>query len=197
MASVELPGTPGPLSVAWTPIDFGGKLKGPLGGAAQRVNRLGNRWRVDVAMPPMSIALARQWSNALTRANRMGAIWAIRQVGTATASAGTPLVAGADQLGDTLAADGFNPGYVFRTGQFFSIVLTRRYLHQLSATGRIDATGEASLAVEPPLRTAPDDNAVLEFAVPKIEGLLVQAPAWSVDPDRLARGFGFAIEEAR
>lgn len=198
MSLVTLPSSPGPMAVAWELRDFGGTLQGALGGAAQRVNRLGNRWKCEITLPPLTPEQAREWSAALVKGRRNGVRWSVRQVGTPTGSPGAPRVNGGSQAGDTLACDGFNDGYVVKAGQFFHIeTATRRYLHQVAASGRPTSGAFAALPIEPPLRVSPADNAVLEFGAPTIEGLLVEVPGWSLDPDRIARGFTFAIEEVR
>lgn len=198
MALVVLPASPGPRAVAWEPVDFGGTLRGPLGGSAQRVNRLGNRWKVQVTMPVMRPALAREWAGALTSGLRNGVSWKIRQVTTPTGSPGTVLVNGASQSGLSLICDGFNPGYAVRGGQWLNVTTGgNRYLYQSVSTVIGDGSGDATLAIEPALRAEPADNDPVELAVPYIDGLLVTPPGWSIDADRIARGFSFGIEEIR
>lgn len=195
---ITLPNFPGPRSVGWRMIDFGGTLAGGLGGASQRVNRLGNRWACTVELPPMTPADARAWAAALTRGLREGVSWKIRQVGTATGSPGTVLVQGAAQAGLDLVCDGFNPGYVLRAGQWLSLSTGgQRYLHQSASTQAVDATGVLTVALDAPLRVSPADNSPVELGAPVIEGLLADGPGWSLDPDRLGRGFSFTIEESR
>lgn len=195
---ITLPSFPGPAAVAWEPIDFGTTLAGGLGGASQRVNRLGNRWSCTVTMPVMTPAQAREWSAALVRGLREGVAWTIRQVGTPTGSPGSVLVAGGSQAGDSLDVDGGTPGYVVRAGQFLSISTGgQRYLYQSASAVRVAADGTATLELEPPLRASPADNSPVEIGRPVIEGLLADVPGWSLDPDRLARGFTFTIMESR
>lgn len=198
MTSVTLPDTPGPASVSWELVDYGGTLQGPLGGAGQRVNRLGNRWRAMIAMPVMTPRQAREWSAALAQGLRLGVLWKLRQVGTVTGTPGSPLVAGAGQSGVELDVDGLTAAYGWKFGQFVSVITSsRRYLYMLSASGVAATDGTATLPIEPPLRVQPGDNDVVEIALPYIEGLLADAPSWMLDVDRLARGFSFAIEETR
>lgn len=199
MGSVTLPSSPGPSAVRPRLVDHGATLKGPLGGASQRVNRLGNRWAFDIDMPVMSSADARIWSASLSKALRSGVLWQVRQVGLAIGSPGSPLVNGAAQTGQSLIADGFTAGYTLTAGQFFSIYDggSQRYLHMVQADVTADGSGNATPAIEPALRKSPGDNDVIEVALPYIEGLLAESPSWSLDPDRLARGFSFTIEEVR
>ena len=197
MAAVELPDSPGPRSVSWQSLDFGGRLQGPLGGAAQRVNRLGNRWRVEVEMPVLTARQAREWSAALMQALRLGVVWKIIQPDTPTGSPGSPLVDGASQSGTSLVIDGLTPSYAYRVGQFISIIISgQRYVYQLSESGKAATDGSATLSVEPPLRVPPNDGDTVEIAQPYLQGL-IEAPSWMLDVDRLGKGFSFAIEEQR
>lgn len=195
---IDLPTSPRPSSVTWRPVDFGGTLAGGLGGTAQRVNRLGNRWALEVTLPPMTREQAQEWSAALVKGMREGVRYAFMQPGFKSMPEGTPLVDGGSQTGDELACDGFTEGFTAKVGQFFSIVVgSRRYLHMVSATTRSSSSAFAALPIEPPLRVSPADNDVLEFSLPKIEGLLADVPAWGIDVDHITRGFSFSIEETR
>lgn len=194
---ITLPSTPGPRSMTWSLVEFGGVQQGPLGGSAQRVNRLGSRWRCEIELPPMTPADARIWAAALSRGLREGVSWAVRQVGTPNGSPGPVLVAGAGQAGASLAVDGGTRGYVARAGQWCSIQTGgRRYLHQIAAPVQFSSSGTATLELEPLLRRSPADNAAVELAAPVIEGLLDGPPGWTIDAGRLVRGLTFAIEEA-
>ncbi len=195
MSLVDLPDSPGPASVTWREQDFGGAPPGLLGGATDRVNRLGNRWAVDVVLPPLSLDDARRWSAALSLGLKMGVRWRVRQVGLASGPIGAPLVAGAGQLGMTLNADGFTPGASWMAGQWVSVVTDgERDLYLIAESGFADADGEAALALTTMLRVAPDDNDVLDFA-PRIEGLLGgEQLSWTIDRMRLG-GVAFSIEE--
>jgi hypothetical protein len=194
---IALPSSPGPVSLAWSLVEFGGVQQGALGGSAQRVNRLGSRWRCEVSLPPMPPALAREWAAALARGLREGVSWPIRQVSTPTGSPGSVLVAGAGQAGAALNVDGGTHGYVAKPGQWASLLTGgRRYLHQIAAAVQFSGTGTATLQLEPLLRAIPADNSPVELGAPVIEGLLDTPPGWTIDAGRLVRGFTFAIEES-
>lgn len=198
MTAVTLPASPGSRVLGWTLVDFGGTLKGALGGSTQRLNRLGNRWRVDLELPVMTAAQAREWSADLVAGRSNGVLWKLRQVGLDIGSPGTPLVNGASQSGNTLACDGFSASYEAKKGQFFSIIISgQRYCYQVRTTTTAVAGAFAALPIETALRVSPADNATLEFAEPYIQGLLTDVPSWVNDADHLARGFSFAIEESR
>lgn len=198
MASVVLPASPGPVSLAWQLLDFGNTQKGALGGAAQRINRLGNRWAVNVTMPPLTPLQARNWSAGLTAALQNGVRMAIVQPDLATGAPGTVRVNGAGQAGAALVCDGAGAGYVARIGQWVSIITGgRRYLYQIAADATATVGGALTLTLTAPLRVEHADNDLVELAAPEIEGLIVGLPEWGIDVDYLTRGFSFTIEEAR
>lgn len=197
MALVALPSTPSPAAISWELVDFGGTQQGPLGGAAQRVNRLGNRWRYTVTMPPMTMTDARIWTAALTRGLRNGVSYQVLQPDTPTGTTGTPLVNGAGQTGAAIVVDSARAGYSVAAGQWLSILTGgRRYLYMAAAYVKL-AGGAGTIQIDPPLRATPADNDPVELAAPVIEGLLSAAPGWGVDVDQVARGIAFTIEEVR
>lgn len=197
MPVTALPSSPGPARVGWTLIDHGGTQGGVLGGSSQRINRLGNRWRCEVVMPPMAPALAREWAAALAKGLRTGVSMKVREVSTPAGSPGAVLVAGADQVGFALDVDGGTSGHVVQAGKWFSIPTGgRRYLYQVNAVVQLSGTGTGTIAIEPALRVSPADDSAVELAAPVIEGLLTEAPAWALDETRMVRGFSFVIEES-
>lgn len=198
MSVIALPSYPGPSAVAWELIDFGNTQQGALGGAAQRVNRLGGRFRLTVTLPPMEPAIAREWAASLNRGLRLGVSWQVRQVGTPTGIPGAVLVNGGSQAGNALIVDGGAAGYVAKIGQWASILTGgQRYLYQLAATTQLSGTGTGTLQLEPALRVQPADNDPVELGAPVIEGLLDAPLGWSIDANRLVNGFSFTIEESR
>lgn len=84
------------------------------------------------------------------------------------ASLGTPRVRGGGQSGSTLATDGWSPGAdAFLAGDFFSYdTPAGRTLHMVTEAAIADGDGVAVLSIEPPIRTAPADNARLEIDAP-------------------------------
>lgn len=197
MALVALPTTPSPAAISWELIDFGGTMQGPLGGSAQRINRLGSRWRYEVVMPPMVMADARKWAAALSRGLREGVSYEVLQPTTPAGVPGSVLINGGSQAGDSIVVDGGRAGYSVYAGQWLSILTGgRRYLYQAAAYVKL-AGGAGTIEIEPPLRATPADNDPITFAAPMIEGLLSGPPGWSIDVDRVARGITFAIEEVR
>lgn len=155
-------------------LDWGADQKAPQGGGTQRLNRLGNRFAIEISYPRLRQEPdGRVLSSALRRAKTEGARFAFPQPGLEIGTPGSPVVRGSGQLGSTIALGGFVPGYVVRDGQFFSIVHGgRRYLHCASADRTADASGNLSLPIHPMLRVSPANGATCEFGQPYIEGLI-------------------------
>jgi len=155
-------------------LDFGADIVPPMGGAAQRLNRIGNRWALDIVYPRLRPEPdGRILMACIRRAKTEGALFPFPQPGLAIGNPGTPMVDGAGQLGSILNLRGFVPGYIVLEGQFFSIIYGgQRYLHAANADTAADGSGKMPLAIHPMLRISPNDGAVCEFAQPYIEGFL-------------------------
>lgn len=186
----------GPVAeVEFEPVDFGGTIGGELGGTDQRVNRLGNRWRMLVTLPRMNPAAADAWAVDLARGLRTGVRMRVPEPGMRDGSPGAVLVAGAGQAGSVLAVDGGTVGHVIRKGKWFSVLTGgRRYLYKAAAPLRLGEGGAGSIELEPLLRRVPADNAPVELALPMIEGL-IEPVSWKIDARRIAEGVSFVIRE--
>ncbi|HTN39755.1 MAG TPA: hypothetical protein VLZ84_01300, partial [Asticcacaulis sp.] len=152
----------------------------------------------DIVMPPMPKATADKWFSKLMQGVRDTVVfdWPLPDAGVG--NPGAPLVKGAGQIGTSLIIDGFNALYPVKDGQFFSLIQNgRRYLHMATADVTASAGGQATVSFLPMLRVTPSDNAVVEFAQPKIEGLIqaddVRAP---LGVDHIVT-YAFSIEEQR
>lgn len=171
--SVSLPSDPYFVSCTPRLVSSGNDLTSPVGQAVQRIFRLGDKFAADIVMPPMVRATADKWFSKLMQGMRSTVVfdWPLPDAGVGTP--GAPLVNGAGQIGTSLTLDGFTALYPIKDGQFFSIVQSgRRYLHMVTADVTASGDGQATVSFLPMLRISPSDNAVVEFAQPKIEGLI-------------------------
>lgn len=195
---IDLPSSPGPVSVSWQQIDFGGKLTPGLGGAVQRVNRLGNRFAVTVQLPPMAPATAMPWIVALNKAVQEGARWAIRQVELAIGTPGNPTVNGSLQAGNALNITGAAANYPFQAGQFIAVTISGdRYLHLVTAPVTCNGAGTATLPILPALRAPTVTGGAVLVAAPTIEGLLADGnQGWTIERARRV-GMSFTITEQK
>lgn len=194
--SIELPADPAPATATPRLLDFGATLTPPMGGPAQRLNRIGARYAVDVAMPPLTPDQRRVFVARLARGMTEGVLMRFPQPGLDAGEPGAPVVSGAGQQGSALRIRGLAAGYVIREGQALSIIFAgRRYLHLATADVAV-AAGAALVPIVPMLRVSPNDGAVVEIKEPMIEGNLSgnELP-WQIELDHNTN-LAFTISEA-
>lgn len=177
-----LPTSPAPQVATPSVVDFGSTLTPALGGPEQRINRLGNRWRLAVTMPPMQNKdEGRVFISRLVRGRSEGVRMRFPLAGFNPGSPGSPNVQGSGQAGRILNLSGFQAGYTVKEGQFFSIETNgTHYLHQADGEVTADGSGVAQLTINPLLRVSPGNGDVCHFAQPMIEGL-VEGQEWQWD----------------
>lgn len=196
--AVTLPTTILPVSAEASLMRFGIDLVPPLGGVTQRVSRIGSRFRVALAYPPMVRADAEEFLAALLSADTSGAsVIATFPQAAQVDPVGTPLVNGGSQAGTSLICDGFLAGALIPAGTMFSFTKSSRiYLHMVTTAATASGAGAATLAIAPMLRVSPADNAALSFASPQIEGLIEgESVGWSVNSAGHYQ-IGFSLAEA-
>lgn len=188
--TIALPASPAPRSATPRPVTRRRDATPIFNGPESRTQFLGDRWALDVELPPMTYTQAMAWVSALTRGGSERVSLPFPQPGFDTGAPGTTLVKGAGQLGQALIVDGFN-AYTVKDGQFFNVITAgRRYLHMATADVAAVA-GQATLAFLPMLRRSPTDNAPVELAAPLIEGFVSGRDwSWTVD---LAQTVGLAF----
>lgn len=193
---IDLPLDPSPRGATPALMDFGAILRGPLGGPLQRVDRLGNRWRISVTMPPLKGAVARIWLARLVRGKSEGVRMPLPLQGFDPGAPGSPLVDGAGQAGRALAIRNATPNYAFREGQFFSIVTGgRHHLTMVDGEVIVGADGKATLPISPALRVQHLDGDALAVGGPMIEGMIVgDELAWEMQLAHFT-GLSFDVEE--
>ena len=171
---IDLPEYPSPNGAEAALIDFGAFLTPALGGPVQRINRLGNRHRINVSMPTMqNDKYGRAWVNSLKRGKTEGARMEWPLLGFKPGNPGTVLVNGADQAGTTLIVDGATANYAFRVDQPFSIETDgQHFLYFVAEETVADGSGNATLTITPALRRSPTNNDVCHFAKPMVEGFI-------------------------
>jgi hypothetical protein len=190
--SIVLPDFPGPSSAVPRYLDFGSSYKGGQGGATQRFDRPGNRFALDVEMPPIRLEPRVHWGvgyrvflQRLRIAKREGAIYPFPQQGFVLAAAGVPVVDG-DVAANTavMSLAGFSPGSILREGQFVSIIHEgRRYIHSFAEERVAAADGTlADASMDPIFRVPFADGDIVEL-IPMIEGSVQgEEVAWPTLP---------------
>lgn len=194
---VELPGDVAPNGATMALLDFGMTLRASTGAGSVRLNRKGSRWRANVSLPPMSMTKGRVVIARLAKAKREGLRIPFPLLESQGAP-GSPVVDGAGPTGHTLPVRGLKPGYAAMEGYWLSIEDAdgQHYLHTLTAAVRADASGDATLTIEPELRAVFADGASIHLAAPMIEGFVQgEEWGWAIPLDRLIR-IEFPLEEA-
>lgn len=194
-----LPTSPAPQVATPSYIDFGGTLTPALGGTEQRINRLGNRFRLAVTMPPMQNSEeGRVFVARLTRGISEGVRMRFPLAGFKPGNPGNPVINGSGQAGRIIQLRGFSSGYTVKEGQFFSIEKGgTHFLYQADEEVSANAAGVMQLTINPLLRVSPSDGDTCHFAEPMIEGLIEgSGQQWDYALDYNV-GIDFVIKERK
>lgn len=180
-----------------TPLDPGGTADGALGGPSDYIDRPGYRYSVQYELPPIPSAKeARQLETLLEQASRddVSYPWPLDQKSLA---AGSPVVNGSTSPGAVIPMRGLQPGFAFRIGQPFAVVLAdgTGFVHKATAQVLVGDTGLASVPVFPLTRTTFADGSTVEIELPRIRGIL----SWqgSTQGASGTRSFTITITERR
>lgn len=193
---IELPPSPQPNSMEPTLLDYGSIQRGA---ASLRVDRPGSRYMVAFTYPPMQADMARKFTARLQRAKSDGIRVPVPLLGVSQGIPGAPVVDGAGQAGKTLAVRGLTARYIAKEGFWLTIIAVdgSAYLHTVAETAVADATGKATISIEPALRAPFADGDSIELAKPYVEGFIDgESWGWSVPVERLI-AVGFSLEEYR
>lgn len=136
--------------------------------ASQQVYRYtGQFWEADITLRPMNRDEAEYWISFLLKLNGQYGTFLLGDPngrvprGVAT---GTPLVMGANQVGNTLITDGWttSTANILKAGDYIQIgsSATAR-LYKVLDDVNSDSSGVASLTIYPNLRSSPSDNAAI------------------------------------
>lgn len=191
-----LPTWPGPSSMTPRPIFARNETRPATGaGPVGRNLRPGTRWAWDIELPPMSYVDSLAWDDLLSEDDTV--VMEILQPGLVIGDPGAaPQVNGAGQAGRMLNVKGVRPGYVFRKGQWLSVIQAgQRFAYKSSAAATANGAGNIAIPLRTMLRTLLSNNAVVEIAKPMVEG-------WpTIDTDSLTVGVDglvsprFTVEE--
>lgn len=176
-------------------VDTGETVRG-LNGAGQRQNRLGGHYKATFTFPPLKgESDARALKSQLTAGLRQGVKIEL-PLPMSQGLPGSPVVDGAGQSGTTLNVTGLTPYYAGRVGWWLNIIAADGTicLHDITAPFVADASGDAAISIEPPLRLPFDNGDEIELAHPVIAGYPEEV-RWNISLPYLG-GFEVMIEEA-
>ena len=165
------------------------RFASPLDGSVQTLERAGARWFGTFTYPPMLRANAAAIQAFLLKVGGDNRFYAGDPDATTPrgAATGTPVVNGASQTGTSLITDGWTPSVtnILREGDYvaFQNGNARREMHMVVADVNSDGGGNATLTIEPPIRSAPANNETIITASATCEMALISDDemAWEAD----------------
>jgi len=133
------------------------------------LHRFGDGWAADFSLPPLPLADAATWVAWLVSLQGMvGTFYAgdPRRATPQGSAPGTPLVKGASQTGTSLITDGwtFNQTGILLKYDYIEV---ENRLYMVVEDADSDGAGDATLSIEPALRTSPADNAAITTTNPR------------------------------
>lgn len=181
----------GVASIQLTATDAVALTSSPFTFTQQVVRHAGETWSAAITIPNVKRADAEYWNAFLLRLRGqygtflMGDPLGAAPRGTASSSAGTPLVKGASQTGNELIIDGLptsETGYLL-AGDYIQLGSgSGARLYKVLEDVNTNASGEATLNLWPDLRSSPSDNAAV--AVSNAKGVFRLAQndvSWVID----------------
>lgn len=181
MATVTFPSTPKPNGMSWRLVMPAQTNVSEWTGRRQTIASGRGWWECQLSLPPIvGTTNVNAWRAFIAKSRGKANDFQIPVDPTAQSSAvATPLVNGASQTGRTLNTDGWPvSSTVLVAGQFVTI---NNQLLQLTENVTSNGSGVATLTFEPPIRTAPSDNAAIEFKNPYCLMYMVEEPTLSVE----------------
>ena len=190
---LSLPNVSGIATVNFIARSSVGLTTSPFTYQTQAFRNQGERFEADVTLAPMKRDDAEQWNSFFLKLYGQFGTFLLGDPnasvprGSASSSAGTPVVNGASQTGDTLNIDGVpvnQTGYL-KAGDYIQLGtgLTSR-LYKVLDDANSNSSGEVSLTIYPDLRSSPSDGATV--VVSNARGLFrLSTPThqWSISQD--------------
>ena len=181
MATITYPSSPKPNGMAWRLVMPAQTNVSEWTGRRQTLASGRGWWECQLSLPPIvGTTNVNAWRAFIAKTRGKANDFQVPVDPTAQSSAtATPLVNGASQTGRTLSTDGWPTSTtVLVAGQFVTI---NNQLLQLTENVTSNGSGVATLTFEPPIRTAPSDNAAIEFKNPYCLMYMVEEPTLSVE----------------
>jgi len=163
----SLPSHTGIRSVSFRAINTVGISASPFTYSQQAVAHSGQRWEIDVTLPPMKRTDAEQWIAWLTSLRGQLGTFTIGDPFGCTprgSAGGTPLVNGASQTGGELIIDGCTADQTgwLKAGDYVQLGSGgTATLHKVLQDADSDGSGNVTLDIWPYIRNAPSDDAAV------------------------------------
>ena len=170
----------------------------PFTYAQQAQEYSGQRWELEVTLPPMASSTAADWRGFFAAlAGVSGTFyWKVPDATQRGPWTGTPLVNGATAAqSKTLPIDGLSNSItgIVKSGDYFNVgTMFLMAVQDANSNG----SGQATLDIFPRLAGAVADNAPIVLTTPKMLCRLVEPVEFDID-EALIYGFSFKAMEAR
>lgn len=196
MTTITLPLTPRPNGMAWKLIQPSQSNVSGWTGSRQVLPSGRGWWECQYSLPPIggtSNVLA--WRSFFAQARGAANDFKVPvDVVAQSRLPNTVLVRGAGQTGRSIITDGWHASStVLRAGQFVTI---EDQLVQLTANATSDGSGIATVTFEPAIRSAPADNAPVEYRNPYALMYMTEEPQISVEPGYIYTLGSLALRES-
>lgn len=178
------------------------EFRSPESQAVQTLELVGARWAGMFQLPPMKRDQAEPWAAFLASLHgRAGRFYAGDPAGTTPqgVATGSPVVSGANQTGTSLVTTAWsaNQTGILKAGDYIAwdTPSSWREMHKVTADANSTAGGNATLAITPPIRESPANNATIIVQSPTCVMMLTSddEAAWDIEP--LIYGIQFSAEE--
>lgn len=162
----------------------------------------GTRWKMDVVYPPIKDeVLAGEIKAFFLKLQGIHGRFLIGDPSKNSPSGsglGSPVVSGGGQEGNSLITSGWNPDEtgLLLPGDYVQIGTgVDSQLHMIVDSVDSNASGMATLRIEPPLRRSPQDNSTVVINNPRgVFRLTTNEPSWGVTPGKVYMFSFSAIE---
>lgn len=182
MTTITLPSTPRPNGLTWRLIQPSQVNVSEWTGSRQVLASGRGWWECEYSLPVISgTKNVLAWRSFFAQARGTANDFQVPvDVVAQTTLPNAVLVKGAGQTGRSIITDGW-PGSttVLKAGQYVTI---GNQLLQLTANATSNGSGEATLTFEPSIRSAPADNAPVEYRNPYCLMYMTEGPQVSVEP---------------
>jgi len=183
MTTYAFPSSPIPSALSWQLLTNTQAFTSPLNNTVQTLELAGARWAATLNFTNLTetqarplIAFLAKLRGMANRATVYDHSYTVQGVAT-----GTPRVKGASQTGASLITDGwtFSTTNILKAGDLIGV---NSELHMVVADVNSDSGGNATLTIEPPLRSSPADNDTITVTNPTAVMRLVDDSqnSWSV-----------------
>jgi len=173
-----------PSSSTWELVTNTKKFQSPITNAVQTATRKGSLWKADLQFNNLQTDDRAEMQAFLTKLNGQEHRFTLHDHAYTMrgSGGGTPLVNGGSQTGASIVLDGATASVTnwLKAGDYLSF---NNQLFMATADTNSDGSGNVTVAIAPPLRTSPSDDAAVDITAP-ISGvfMLASTPSWSSSP---------------